>query len=400
MTDSMRAPGGPVLVVAALALLASAPTGLAAQSLLSGYAFGTPLESVDGRSAALGGIGMGLTGVELAPHDPAAAVDLLIPAIFFTSQTSWNEVTEGGETSDFTSTRFPAVGIMYPVSRVGTVSLSFTGVLDQNWSVSQEQLLTLEGSGAQARVTDSFNSSGGVSALRIGLARRLSPALSLGVTAGTYLGNVTRRFSRSFDSLEVETDVPDFVIGGAWDYSGFIATAGASVDVGQIARISASYSLGGDLKASPTDATDGAALTMSLPGEYRVGGTALLSERLMISVGALYGDWASAAEPLADVEGSQVLRLGGGVEWSGARLLGKTSSLRLGYRRGELPFRRAGDPEVTESAITGGLGMNLLESEDVLLARADFAVERGTRDAGSFAEDFWRLTVTMRVSGF
>ena len=55
---------------------------------------------------------------------------------------------------------------------------------------------------------------------------------------------------------------------------------------------------------------------------------------------------------------------------------------------------------MTESAITGGLGMNLLESEDLLLARADFGLERGKRDAGSFSEDFWRLSVTLRVTGF
>lgn len=398
MTRAMSRLGGRILVAALAA--AVAPAGAAAQSLLSGYGFGSPLEALDGRSAALGGVGMGLTGVELSPHDPAVAADLLIPAILFTSQTSWNQVVEGGQSSEFTSTRFPALGIMYPVGPVGTVSLSFTGVMDQSWSASQQRLLTLEGTGTQARVTDSFSSDGGVSALRLGVARRLSPALSVGLTAGTYLGNVTRRFTRSFDSLEVETAVPDFVIGGAWDYSGFLASAGVAADLGEVARVSASWSLGGDLKASPTAATEGAALTLSMPSEYRLGGTAILSERLLLTAGALFADWGTAAEPLADVEGSRVLRVGGGVEWSGARLLGKTSSLRLGYRRGALPFRRAGDPEMTESAITGGLGMNLLESEDLLLARADFGLERGKRDAGSFSEDFWRLSVTLRVTGF
>lgn len=385
-----------LLLVAGLVL----PSQARAQSILSGYGFGSPLESLDARALALGGVGMGLTGVDLAYQDPAVAADLVIPAIFFTSQTTWNDVAEGGEASTFTTTRFPAVGLMYPISRVGTVSLAFNGIMDQTWAASQERLLTLEGTGTQARVTDTFDSRGGVSSLRVGVARRLSPQLSLGLTAGTYLGSVTRRFNRSFDSLEVETDVPDFLIGGAWDYSGFVASAGATADLGEVARISASYTMGGDLKASPAEGTEGSGLSLAMPAEYRVGGTALLSDRLRLNAGVMYADWTDAGSALQDVDAGSVVRVGGGIEWSGARLLGKTSSLRIGYRRGDLPFRRAGDPAVTESIVTGGLGMNLLESESVLLARADFALEKGTRDAGVFTEEFLRFSVTLRVSGF
>lgn len=388
-----------VLLAMALAAVA-APSAGSGQSLLSGYGFGAPLDALDARALALGGIGMGLTGTELAPHDPAAAADLGIPAIVFTTQTSWNDVQEGGQTSDFTSTRFPSLGIMYPLSRIGTVSLSFSGVMDQTWNVSQERLLTLEGSGTQARVTDLFESEGGISALRLGLARRLSPQLAVGANVGTYMGTVTRRFTRSFDSLEVETSVPDYQIGGFWEYSGFIASLGATLDLGGVARVSGSYALGGDLQADPSDDTEGGPLTVNMPSEFRVGASALLSEELNLSAGVVYADWSDAGAGMAQVEGTSVLRLGGGVEWTGASLLGKPSSVRLGYRRGDLPFRRAGDPEVSESVFSGGVGMNLLQSGEVLLARADFAVERGKRDAGVFTEDFWRFGVTLRVSGF
>lgn len=392
--------GGLSVFLTACALLAL-PGVLSAQSLLSGYGFGSPMESLDARALALGGMGMGLTGTELTAHDPAAAADLSVPAILFTTQTSWIDAQEGGQGSTFTATRFPAMGIMYPVRGVGTVSLAFAGVLDQTWTASQERVLTLEGGpGTQARVTDTFESKGGVSALRLGLARRLSPQFAVGATVGTYMGSLTRQFTRSFDSLEVETSVPDYEIGGFWEYSGFIASLGATAELGGIARVSGSYSLGGELSADPTSDTDGGALAVSMPSEFRIGASAMLSDRLNLSAGVLLADWSEAGRDLPGVEGSSVLRLGGGVEWTGASLLGKPSSVRVGYRRGALPFRREGDPQITESVVSGGLGMNLLQSGELLLARTDFTVERGSRDAGVFSEEFWRMVVTLRVSGF
>jgi hypothetical protein len=384
-------------VSACVVLLPGSVTG---QSVLSAYGFGTPLEPLNARALALGGVGMGLPGTALAPQDPSASADLVLPAVVFTSQTTWHETTESGQLFSSTSSRFPAIGVMYPVERIGTVSVSFAGVLDQNWSASQQRLLTLEGSGTQARVTDSFESEGGVSALRVGVARRLAPSLAVGASVGTYLGNVERRFTRSFDSLEVETTVPEFRTGGAWDYTGFIASLGATVDLPQVARISASYSFGGDLRASPTSATDGAGITLGMPSEFRLGGSALLSDQLALSAGIFYADYAGAGESLDDVDGAAVLRFGAGAEWSGASVLGKRSALRFGYRAGDLPFHRADDPQVSESALVGGFGMNLMETEANVIARLDLALEKGSRDSGSVAEDFWRLSVSLRVSGF
>ncbi|MDT8342150.1 MAG: hypothetical protein RQ751_11620 [Longimicrobiales bacterium] len=398
-----RAPASGVaafLLAVGAGFLHLCPAPLSAQSVASGYGFGAPLEALGSRALALGGIGMGLTGTELNPQDPAAAADVVLPAIFVTSQTSWADVTEAGQASDFTTTRFPSLGLIYPFAGVGTFMLSFTGVLDQTWRTSEERLLTLEGSGTQARVTDFFQSEGGVSALQVGYARRISPRLAVGVTAGSYIGTLTRTFRRSFDSLEVETDVPDFVVGGTWNYEGFFGTVGATWEVSDIARLSGSFSLGGELEGDPTESTDGARLLVQMPNEYRVGGTVLLAEGLNLSAGVLYADWADAGGDVPGVEGTTVLKLGGGVEFTGARILGKGAALRFGYRNGDLPFRRAGDPEVSESAFTGGLGLNLLEGQDVLLARSDFTLERGSRDAGVFEEDFWRLSVTIRVSGF
>ncbi|MEJ2540624.1 MAG: hypothetical protein P8188_11745 [Gemmatimonadota bacterium] len=338
------APGrrvGPFLLGFALLL----PGVLQAQSLYSGYVFGTPLEIGDAREVALGSVGIGLGGTALSPHDPASAVDLVLPSVAFTGQTSWTDVTQEGVASDFTSSRFPAIGIIYPIPRIATVTASFTGVLDQNWEVSEERILNVGPVGSETRVTDRFASDGGVSALRFGVARRITPNIAVGVNAGTYLGDVTRRFN-------------------------------------------------------PTDGTDGAGVSLDMPFEYRVGGTAILSPALYVNAGLHYADYSDATSQLDGVEGVAMLRFGGGVEWTGLSLLGKTSALRIGYRRGEMPFRPEFETEVTESVISGGLGLNLLENQGAVLAEADLGVEWGARDGSLLTEDFLRLSVSVRVSGF
>lgn len=381
-------------------LLGGLPAPVAGQSLLSAYGFGVPMEPLGGRALALGGIGLGLPGSTLSGYDPTSGAGLVLPAVVFTSQTSWNDATENGTASSSTISRFPSMGILYPVRRVGTLSVSISGILDQSFRIDREQTITLEGTNTEARVTDSFASDGGVSVLRVGIARRVGSAVSVGVTAGTYIGNVNRRFSRRFDSLEVETEVPPFLSEADFAYSGFTAAAGVTADLGEIARLSGAVSFGGDLEASPSDDTEGTGNTIPMPLELRLGGTVLLSPELALMAGLGWADWGDAGDALAEVEGGGVVRLGGGIEWSGARILGKSSQLRVGYRNNDLPFRRAGDPTISESAWSGGVGLDLVAGQGAALARTDLSLERGSRTAANVTEDFWRFGVSVQVSGF
>lgn len=387
-------------ILAAIALLLVPARGLEAQSLLSAYSFGTPMEALGARDLALGGIGVGLPGTTLAPNDPTSGADIVLPAVVFTTQNTWNNSAEAAGASTSTASRFPIIGIQYPVNSVGTVSLSLSSILDQSWGVTREELITLDGASTQARVTDDFLSEGGLSALRVGVSRRILPYLSVGATVGTYIGNVSRTFVRTFDSLEVETAVPPFERRGEWGYSGFISSFGATADIRGVARFSGAVSLGGTLDANPSDLTEGSAFSLDMPTEFRFGATALLSNELFLTGGLVYADWTSAAESLPDSGGDSVLRVGGGIEWGGASLLGKRSDVRLGYRRSDLPFFASGASGGTESVISGGISLNLYEAAGQVLARSDLALERGNRESGSVSEDFWRFSLTVRVSGF
>jgi hypothetical protein len=49
--------------------------------------------------------------------------------------------------------------------------------------------------------------------------------------------------------------------------------------------------------------------------------------------------------------------------------------------------------------ISGGFGLVLNETNETVLAGADFGLERGRRSGGGVTEDFWRLTLSIVVSG-
>lgn len=400
VTARFRSVLGAGVLPALAAALFLVPAGAQAQSLLSAYSFGTPMEALGARDLALGGIGVGLPGTSLAPNDPTSGADLALPAVVFTTQNTWNSSTEAQGVSSSTAARFPIIGVQYPVRGIGTFSLSLSSVLDQTWNVSREELITLDGAATQARVTDDFVSEGGISTLRVGISRRLLPYLTVGATVGSYIGNVNRSLLRSFDSLEVETAVPPFEQRGEWGYSGAIASFGATADIPGVARFSGAVALGGTLDAKPSDATNGEPFSLSMPTEYRFGATALLSSELYLTGGLVYADWTDTSQGLLSSSAGSALRVGGGIEWGGASILGKRSDLRLGYRRSDLPFFASGASGGTESVLSSGVSLNLFETGGATLARADLALERGNRESGSVSEDFWRFSATVRVSGF
>src|SRR5688572_11033762 len=95
-----RAPSSAAGRFALLALLlapgALTPQAGAAQSLLSAGGLGIPVDPLDARARALGGVAIGLTGGQLLPSDPVSAADLLVPSVTITIANAWVDVDEGG----------------------------------------------------------------------------------------------------------------------------------------------------------------------------------------------------------------------------------------------------------------------------------------------------------------
>jgi hypothetical protein len=388
-----------LLLVTLFVGLGATSTPLQAQSSLSGRGLGLPTAPTDARNLGIGGVSLGLPGASLSATDPAAIADLVIPAIGFTFQTSWANADNGVASDDFSGTRFPFVGVSYP-SRFGVLFVHAGGLLDQRSRSTLSQEIPLEGTNARAQVTDEFSAQGGVSTVRFGIAGRFGPALSVSAFGGRNLGSTRRSFTRTFDSLDIEVAVPPFTTQGEWKYRGWTGGFGMGLNVGSFGRVAATYTWSSVLDAVPTEATEGEGRSYAMPSDLRVGASAILAPGLMIAGAFERAAWSVVDGDLITARASDAMAWGGGLEWQLFSIFGKPSTVRFGYRSADLPFRGLSEPEATESALTGGLGIDLLTSRDVLLARLDLGLEQGTRIAGDLNENFLRLSTSLRISGF
>jgi hypothetical protein len=383
-----------LLTLAGAALVLALPLPGAAQSLFSAGGLGVPTGAADARARMVGGVGIGLSGGHFSPTDPAAAGWLLLPGIS-ASMESGTESFNDGETSG--RTRFPSFGIVYPY-RGNVYTAGFTGILSQEWRSEVNRVIDF-GDGLLVDAVDRFQSEGGIGSAQVGVARRLGSSLSVGGNAGLYLGSVERLFERELDPTEVGPEVEFFSTRGAWRAEGSSVTASASWEPSSVFRLAAGATWSGDLTLEPQGNTTGEAVVVPLPLELRFGTYVTLTPGLGLAVSVSRADWSEAAAAMEDAGSpGTVTRWGVGGEWNAGTVRGRRIPMALGYRSGDLPFSFLG-AAASESAITGGLGIHLAENEGIPLARVEVGFERGSRQAEGAEEDFFRTTVTFRISG-
>jgi hypothetical protein len=378
-------------LVVVLAFSGAGP--LAAQSLVSSGGLGVPTDGGDARSRMLGGVGVSLSGAYLLPGDPAAAAGIRLPGISATLEVGTESPEDG---TDAGRSRFPAFGIVYPY-RNQALFATFSGVLAQEWRSEVDRTLQLGDS--EVRVRDRFDSRGGISAARVGWARRVGERFSVGVSAGSHVGSLERTFVRELNPEDVGPEVEPFGVRGTWSARGPTLSAGAHWDVTPLIRVGGAVGWSGDLTLTPVDGTEGESLRVPMPLDLRLGTFATLTPGLGLAASVQRADWSSAARALGDENAPGVTwQWGAGVEWSGESVLGRRAPVGLGYRQRDLPFSFLGGG-ASESAFTGGIGIHLADADATPLARLDVGLERGSRSAGVWEESFWRTTVTLRLSG-
>ena len=386
------------LTVCAAGLLALALPGAAsAQSFLGARGLGVPVGAVDARAAALGNLGIGLGGVEVSAGDPAAWAGLILPTVSITMQPTWGEFDLDDQAGNSRATRFPLLGVGYPVPRArGVVTLSLAGHLEQRWVAERRSTVILDEK--EIEVEDRFTADGGTSVVRLGWAQRLGSRLSVGVAAGTYVGRLSEVFDRELDSLAVGGEVYSFLEEHSWRYSGNTVTVGFSADPADLLHVAGAVEWSRDLREAPQGGAPGESM-YSIPMRVSGGATGRLSPRLHLNASAVYQDW-SAAEGFAEgVVSQRKWNFGVGLEWLMAD--GETRSLpvRFGYRQLAAPFRYEKEDPV-ESIWSLGVGFNLLKRGARRFGWMDVALERGTRTSEPLAERFWRATVTIGVARF
>jgi hypothetical protein len=382
----------------AVAALLAAPVAAEAQSIFNSAGLGRPVDAVDGRARAMGGFGIGMQGGYISPSDPAAAGRLILSSAVMVTQPSWVEASRDGTgVGDFRGTRFPLLGISYPVMG-GMATVQLGSILDQRFS--GQRTLAVDLGGTSHDVVDDFTQEGGVSNATVGFARRVGSDFSVGLNVSRYTGSVIRELTRQFGDLGLE-GTESFTSNGMWSYSGMAVTAGADAELGSIGRLAASVRWSSSLDADASGVTMGGDRSFDLPLEIRVGGSAVLAPGLVVAASAMRADWSGIEDDLAVPAGvGDTNGFGVGVELSRVRFLGRPAPLRLGYRYNGLPFALGTEGTGSERAFSGGMGFAFNETNGLLLAGADLALERGERTAGTLSERFWRVTAAIRVAGF
>ena len=387
-----------------LTLLACSPLAASAQSLFSTRGLGVPAEGYDARARALGVNGVGLTGLSTSTVNPAEQAGFLRRGVTAAFQ-PWSGSTEfQGEDDNVGGTRFPIMAIFYP-TRMGVFTLSYTGLLEQSYAViaDGEEILGTD----TVQTADLVEADGGIGQLRLSFARQLSAKFALGVSVGIFTGNIDRGISRTYPDSAI--GLRPFETHNRWSYSGPQASIGALWDPVPDMRIGASVTWSGTLKASPEEGST-TEYEYQMPLRFAAGASGRVGRNLMATVSGSWASWSSddyrTPGVLEPTTAETEMEIGGGIEYTDLRRGNRVFPIRLGARTSKLPFHLPGEEAPSEWAITGGLGLRLVEDDFGPLAVADVGVERGTREgfASSTASDglnesFWRFTVSLSLFG-
>lgn len=383
-------------------LLVALPTAVRAQSLFSTQGLGTPLEAYDARSRALGVNGVGLAGFSASminPAEPAGAVRRGFSATY----QPWGGNTQlDGAKSTVAGTRFPLLGVIYP-TRHFTWTLSYSGLLDQSWAVVDESTQIFPTDTVSIR--DVERSTGGIGQLKLGAAYMLKPNFAIGAQFGLHTGSVERVVRREFP----DSSLLQFETRSRWDFTGPLATVGMRWDPSAKARVGASATWSGTLKAKPKDGST-TTYEYDMPLRLTAGASGFISNRLLAAVSANISNYGSgsftAPGTTAPTVGDRTVDLGGGLEWQEIRSGDRVFPLRAGFRMTKLPFHATGQPAPKEWTASAGMGFRLVEDDYGPIAVADIGFEKGKRTGfestvhpDGLKENFWRVSATLSLFG-
>ncbi|CAN5723089.1 hypothetical protein BH23GEM5_BH23GEM5_03300 [soil metagenome] len=377
----------------ALALFALCTSPAGAQSLLARQGLGYAVEPLDARARALGGVGLGLSGINLSLVNPAAVAGTPAAAFLVGFQFDRTEADVGTGSTVGRIPRFPVIHAALPLGERWVFSVGYGGFLDQSWAAEVED--TLRGlRGQPTLVRDRFTSRGGVARLRLGGARTFGERFAVGVAADIFTGVVQDSFVREFPDTATGLFLARALSFSERSYGGVGYAAGARWTPSEALNVGASISGGGRLRAEGPEGER----SYALPFTGALGASGRVARRTLVAASGSWTGWAGTADDLlqpGDVRSVWVLSAGVEQELEGR--LERAYPLRLGVRYATLPFSWTAGAFPTERALTGGFGARLGAGA----ARVDFGAERGWRDAGGsvFQEDFWRFSASMTVLG-
>jgi hypothetical protein len=391
-TPFLRRAGAPAAALL-VALFAGSPHA-GAQSLLAARGLGFPLEPLDARALALGGVSMSLPGPNLSLVNPAEDGGLPAPTLSFAFQPESYSGSAGESHASGHAQRYPLIHLAFPVRRF-VATVGYGSYLDQHW---RTRVVDSAFVGGELReVDDRFSSNGGISRLRLSTGFRAAERLYLGAGADLYTGTARDSSYHTVSGLAATQFVK------TWSYGGVGFTGGVRYSPAAPVWISASVSTAARLRARSDADTGGVSRSYDLPLRVDAAASGRVGGSTVVAVAGRWAQWSGASDDLADASGAaRDVRSGSaGIEYEGFKLGARAIPLRLGAHYTELPFQWGSKAEnaafPAERGVSGGLGFRLAGGAALL----DAAVERGKR-GGSGAvldERYWRMSLSLSLLG-
>jgi len=376
------------LLTIAVALIASGPAR--AQTPITAAGLGYRIAPLDGRSAALGGTGLGLLGGTFSLVNPADLRAHLEPGFGLAFSGESVSLKGGPGPLDSGRERFTVIRAVVPFD-AWAVGLAFGGEFDQDWAVRFQDTLVL--SDGKVPFEEARERDGGISSIDVSVARQLGP-ISLGVSAQRLNGSVRQTFSRDFElSPDGAPQLSPTGDAERLSYRAWRFKAGGAVTLGDRLMLSAVASFDGTLTSEPEDSTS-ATTTVDLPKSIQVGGSARLAQGLIVAASGGWAEW-SVAGTVEDAIGHDITWMGAGLEYQRLRLLGGDLPVRVGVRRGELPFSLTADA-IEETALSFGFGWRFRNGLAVLSTAFEIG-SRGDLAVDGLEESFTRATISFEL---
>lgn len=390
--------------VLAAALLA-APAPARASSAYSAGGLGEPSLEEPARLRALGGAGAAEHGARAFSHvNPASVAEVDHLMLEGTVMPSMRRVSPlSGESETARETVVPSLRALVRIPRLFTLGGAYIVGTNGRFGIDRPESL---GVPSTLRV----DGTGGIDLIRITLARRVSPALNLGVDYEVIAGSFREDWARDFDDPALATTRD--TLETTWERQGRWRF-GAQAHRGTWG-IGAVYELSRRLPLASTQRTAGTFVreehrNLIVPAGFAVGAMAPVTERLRAVAQYRRADWSreSLQSDRVDFRAQE--------RWSfGLELLPPPEATRFWSR---LPLRvgatvltwpdllvPAGATDITggtagvkEWAVSLGSGVRSQDRGGAI----DFSLEagsRGDREALGVSEKFVRFAVSLQVS--
>ncbi len=380
----------PRLVLALVALLLVAVPRAQAQGTLAGQGFGFAPGQLSTRALASGGAIAQFD--PNSPINPAALASLTRTTIFLQYEPEFRQVRVDGESQGSRLIRYPLAFVSFPVSQRLTMGLATSTLLDRTWTSRFD--FTLPVSDGIAEGTGTFASSGAINDVRLGAAWAFGESFRIGAGAHAMTGQNRLAVNGTFifpDSLNTAPLSERSII----SYGGYAGSLGADWRPSKVLAIAVSGLKGGAIRSYRNDTVQTSA---RVPDRIGMGVAYSGIRGASLAVNADWQGWSSL-ESLRDPRISNLRAFDGwgvglGAELEGPSWFEQAVPVRAGFRYRMLPFG-AGDEQVREVAIGGGLGIPVARGRGTL----DLAIQRASRSASDIEakESAWTLSLGLTV---